>query len=119
LLESTAVRQAPVRPWRVRAAVRACSCCSRRCAGRVRRHRLDEPSRRLLEQGLQRSAVRVAEGGAAARAALQDPAPGHARSHRLDALVQPNPTALDAGLRQPDAVRRKLAGPINPGKPVH
>ena len=57
---------------------------------------------------LQRDAVRVIEGGTAARSALQDPAPGHGRSRRLDALVQPRPTALDSGLRQPDAVRRKL-----------
>jgi putative transposase len=72
---------------------------------------IDEPPLQLLGQRLQRGAVWVVEGGAAARAAIQDSSPGHRRSPRLDALVQPNPTALDAGLRQPDAVRGKLAGP--------
>ncbi len=36
-------------------------------------------------------------------------APGQRRSDRLAALVQPGPAALDAGIRQPDAVRAKLA----------
>ena len=30
-------------------------------------------------------------------------------NHRLAALVQPRPAALDAGIRQPDAVRAGLA----------
>jgi transposase InsO family protein len=49
------------------------------------------------------------EGGTPAWAALQDQAPRDGRSRRLDVLVQPDSTALDTGLRQPDAVRRKLA----------
>ena len=59
------------------------------CAHRVRHHRLDEPARQLLGQRLQRNAVRVVEGGAAARPTLQDPAPGQGRNHCLAALVQP------------------------------
>ena len=60
-------------------------------------HGLDEPTRQLLGQRLQRDAVRVVEGGAAARSTLRDAAPGQGRSHRLAALLQPNATALDAG----------------------
>lgn len=78
-------------------------------AGRVRHHRLDEPARQLLGQRLQRDLVRLAEGGAAARPALHEPAPGQGCRHGLAALVQPDPITLDAGVRQPDAVRRKLA----------
>ncbi len=55
----------------------------------VRHHGLDEPKRQLLGQRLQRNAVRVVEGGAAARPTLRDAAPGHGRSDRLAALVQP------------------------------
>ena len=75
----------------------------------IRLHGLDEPARQLLGQRLQRDAVRVVEGGAAARPTLRGAAPGKGRSCRLAALVQPDPTALDAGLRQPDAVRARLA----------
>ncbi len=60
-------------------------------------------------QRLQRDAVRVVEGGAVARTTLQDQARGEGRGHRLAALVQPRSTALDAGLRQPDAVRAGMA----------
>jgi transposase len=52
--------------------------------------------------------------GAAAPAALQEPAACHGRSRGLDAQVQPNPSALYAGLRQPNAVRRNLAGRPTP-----
>ena len=66
---------------------------------------------------LQRDAVRLVEGRAAAWAEVRNQAPGQGRSHRLAALVQPNPTALDAGLRQPDAVRARLAhGPGRTGR---
>jgi transposase InsO family protein len=41
--------------------------------------------------------------------ALQDPARGEGRNHRLAALVQPRSAAFDAGLRQPHAVRAGLA----------
>ena len=70
-------------------------------ADAVRVHGLDEPTRKLLGQRLQRDAVRVVEGGAAARSTLRDVVPGQGRSYRLAALVQPNPTALDAGLPRP------------------
>ena len=40
---------------------------------------------------------------------LRDAAAGQGRGHRLGTLVQPEPAALDAGLRQPDAVRARLA----------
>ena len=49
-------------------------------------------------------AVRVVEGGAAARPTLRDAAPSQGRIHRLAALAQRDPNALDAGLRQPGAV---------------
>src|SRR5205814_8630399 len=47
--------------------------------------------------------------GATARAALRNPTSRDGRDHRLAALVQQHPTALDAGLRQSDAVRARLA----------
>ena len=34
---------------------------------------------------------------------------GKERRYRLAALVQPDPIALDAGLRQPDTVRAQMA----------
>ena len=65
---------------------------------------------------LQRDAVRVVGGAAAARAALRDAAPGQGRSNSVAALVQPDPTALDADLRQPGAVRARLASRIKNNK---
>jgi len=59
-------------------------------------------------QCLQRDIVRFTEGGAPARATLPDQAPGQGRSDCLAALVQPDATALNAGLCQPDAVRARL-----------
>ena len=52
----------------------------------------------------QRDAVRVVEGGATSLPTLRDAALSQGQSCRLFALGQPDPTALDAGLRQPDTV---------------
>ncbi len=58
---------------------------------------------------LQRDPLRLTEGRAAARATLQDTSRGQGRNDCLARLVQPNTSALDTGLCQPDAVRGKLA----------
>ena len=58
---------------------------------------------------MQRDVVRLVEGGATARQAIQDQTRGEGRNHRLAALVQPRSAAFDTGLRQPDAVRAGLA----------
>jgi len=58
---------------------------------------------------VQRDAIRVVEGGATARPALEDQARGEGRDHRLAALVQPRPAAFDTGLHQSDEVRAGLA----------
>jgi len=42
-----------------------------------------KPPRQLLGQSLQRNAVRLIEGGAAARTTLRDPATGQGRNARL------------------------------------
>src|SRR6218665_1158664 len=68
-----------------------------------------QPQGQLLGQRLQRDPVRFVEGGATAWAALLDAAPGQGRGHRLGTLVQPHPAALHAGVRQPGAVRARLA----------
>ena len=68
------------------------------CADGILHHGLDEPVRQLLGQRLQRDAVRVVEGGAAARPAIRDEAPSQGRNHCMAALVKPNLIALDAGL---------------------
>ena len=47
-------------------------------------------------------------------AEVRNQAPGQGRSDRLAALVQPDPPALDAGLCQPGAVRRKLVDQSTP-----
>ena len=62
----------------------------------VRHHQLDEPARQLLGQRLQRDAVRVAEGGAAARAALRDPR--QAKDETIAWLLWYNRTRLHSTL---------------------
>ena len=51
----------------------------------------------------------IIEGGAAARTTLRKQARSQGRNRCVAALVQPYSTSLDAGLRQPDAVRAGMA----------
>jgi len=82
-----------------------------RRAHRIRHHRLNEPARQLLRQRLQQKLVRLAEGRAAARPALDDQAPG-----------QPlGTTEPDCTRRSPTSARcssKNTGSPANPGKPA-
>ena len=79
------------------------------CAGGIRLHGLDEPTRQLLGQRcsespfgslkVERRTVNASRRGAGPRT----------KSSRLAALEQPDPISLYAGLRQPSAVRARLA----------
>lgn len=61
-----------------------------------------------LNNDSSQNAVRLAKGGAAGRVTLSHPAQGGGLNRWVAALPQPNTTARDASLDQPDPIRVKL-----------